>query len=75
MATHSAPRSVTGSRQAVAAGALVASGSDAGAVGVPHGEGLVRERQLLAEALGPGWEAVTARGNAALRDRFPSRRR
>ena len=61
-------------RQAAAAGALIASGSDAGAVGVPHGAGLHRELRLLAEALGPGWEAVTARGCTALRNRFPPQR-
>ena len=61
-------------RQAAAAGALIASGSDSGAVGVPHGEGLHRELGLLSEALGPGWEAVIEQGNAALWRRFSPRR-
>jgi len=39
-------------RAALAAGALVATGSDAGAVGVPHGRGLFTERRLLREAAG-----------------------
>jgi hypothetical protein len=39
-------------RTALTAGALVATGSDAGAVGVPHGLGLFTERRLLHEAAG-----------------------
>ena len=36
--------------KAVSMGVLVASGSDAGAVGVPHGSGIVRELELLTAA-------------------------
>lgn len=60
-------------RRAAGAGALIASGSDAGAVGVPHGTGLRRESALLERALGPGSGAITARGSAALAARFPRR--
>ena len=59
---------------AAEAGARIATGSDAGAVGVPHGAGLLRELALLGEALGEGAEAVTAAGNRALMDRFTAGR-
>ena len=55
---------------AAAGGALIASGSDAGAVGVPHGEGLAAELRLLESALGPSGQAVIARGNRSVRERF-----
>lgn len=55
---------------AAGAGALIATGSDAGAVGVPHGDGLLQERTLLRSALGPRFLAVTAAGNQALLRRF-----
>ena len=57
-------------RRAVAAGAAVATGSDAGAVGVPHGQGILQEQRLLAEALGDCAPVVTERGNERLRQRF-----
>ena len=57
-------------RRAADAGAAIATGSDAGAVGVPHGQGIVQERQLLAEALGSRAREVTDRGNQMLRQRF-----
>ena len=60
----------TALRTAAAGGALIASGSDAGAVGVPHGEGLAAELRLLESALGPSGQAVIARGNRAVRERF-----
>ena len=44
-------------KKAAAMGVLVASGSDAGAVGVPHGEGIHRELTLLAQA-GVGMENI-----------------
>ena len=56
--------------QAAAQGALIASGSDAGAVGVPHGEGLSAELRLLERALGEAGQAVIRRGNRAVRERF-----
>ena len=57
-------------QQAAALGAAVASGSDAGAVGVPHGQGLLTELTLLEKALGPKSAAVTAEGNRQLAARF-----
>ena len=57
-------------REAAAAGALIASGSDAGAVGVPHADGLCKELELLEQALGEGGEAVVERGNQAIQARF-----
>ena len=62
-------------RLAAEAGALIATGSDAGAVGVPHGGGLLQEKALLEKALGPQSGSVTAKGNAALAARFPRRPR
>ena len=56
--------------KAAAVGALIASGSDAGAVGVPHGAGLAAEWALLEQALGPAGCAVIERGNQAVRERF-----
>ena len=51
-----------------AMGGLVASGSDSGAVGVPHGAGTRREYELLADAgITPGQLRA---GNAAIRERF-----
>lgn len=61
-------------RLAAKAGALIATGSDAGAVGVPHGGGLRREIVLLDRALGPLSKSVTDRGNAALSSCFSPRR-
>ncbi len=55
---------------AVSMGALVASGSDSGAVGVPHGAGLEAELELLQKACGPGATAAVARANDAVRERF-----
>ena len=55
---------------AAAGGALIASGSDAGAVGVPHGAGLAAELRLLEQALGPAGAAAVERGNRAIRERF-----
>ena len=55
---------------AAAGGALIASGSDAGAVGVPHGAGLAAELRLLEQALGPAGAAAVERGNRAIRKRF-----
>ena len=49
-------------RYALERGALVCSGSDSGAWGVPHGQGLQRELALL----GDGCE----KGNRSLRERF-----
>ncbi len=60
-------------RRAADAGALIAAGSDAGAVGVPHGAGLRREAALLEKALGPRSEAVITQGSAAIAARFPRR--
>lgn len=57
-------------RRAAAAGAQIASGSDAGAVGVPHGGGLMTEWDLLEKALGAGTADVISRGNTAIRERF-----
>lgn len=58
-------------RRAAALGAAIACGSDAGAVGVPHGAGALRERELLRSA--GLTEAQLAAGNAALRQRFSPR--
>jgi len=56
--------------RAAGLGALIATGSDAGAVAVPHGEGLFTEFRLLEEALGPDWETITDRGNRVLMKKF-----
>ena len=58
-------------RRAAALGALIATGSDSGAVGVPHGAGIHTEEALLTNALGEDAPAVLARGNRALLARFP----
>lgn len=58
-------------RRAAALGARIACGSDAGAVGVPHGAGAVRELSLL-RAAGLTEEQIAA-GNAALRKKFSPR--
>ena len=55
-------------RRASALGVMVASGSDAGAVGVPHGEGTEREYRFLRAA--GLTEAQIARANRALAERF-----
>lgn len=55
-------------RHALALGALVATGSDAGAFGVPHGEGAKREYSLLKES-GAAAERLS-RANRLLRERF-----
>ncbi len=54
------------------AGVLVASGSDSGAVGVPHGPGTAREYALLQRA-GISGETLL-RGNEFLREKFSPRR-
>lgn len=51
-------------------GALIASGSDAGAVCVPHGEGLERELAFLEQALGTGAAEAVDRGNQEILRRF-----
>ena len=58
-------------RRAAALGAKIACGSDAGAVGVPHGAGAAKEQALL-RAAGLTEEQIAA-GNAALRQRFRPR--
>ena len=58
-------------RRAAELGAHIASGSDAGAVGVPHGEGLLTELSLLKAALGPENPAIITEGNRLLSVRFP----
>ena len=55
-------------REASKWGALIASGSDSGAVGVPHGEGTEAEYRLLAQAGIPADWLYTA--NEELRRRF-----
>lgn len=57
-------------RRAAALGALIATGSDSGAVGVPHGAGIHTEEELLTQALGNSAPAVLERGNRALLARF-----
>ena len=57
-------------KRAAAMGACIASGSDAGAVGVPHGAGTAVELRLLEEALGSGAAAVVERGNQEIVRRF-----
>ena len=57
-------------RRAADGGAIIATGSDAGAVGVLHGKGILQEKQLLAEALGARARELTDRGNQILRERF-----
>ena len=57
--------------QVAAAGGLIAQGSDAGAAQVFHVQALADETAYLHQALGEGGEQVTARGNKALRERFP----
>lgn len=59
-------------RQAAASGGTIAAGSDSGAVGVPHGAGLLQERALLEEIL--GGTDVLAQGDRALMERFCPRR-
>lgn len=51
-----------------ALGGKIAPGTDAGAWAVRHG--MLTEYELLAEALGPEADAVTARGTAALMEKF-----
>ncbi len=60
-------------QRAAAMGALIATGSDSGAVGVPHGEGIHTEEVLLTRALGDSAREVLARGNQALLARFPGK--
>ena len=57
-------------KRAAEMGALIASGSDAGAVGVPHGEGLEAERRLLKKALGPAAGMIEENGNREIVRRF-----
>lgn len=51
-------------------GGLLAPGSDAGAYRVYHGMGGLKERELLARALGSRAEEILARGTAAIREKF-----
>ena len=60
-------------KQAAESGALIASGSDAGAVGVPHGEGLGAELALLERALGPEARRTAETGNREIVRRFQRR--
>lgn len=60
-------------KKAAALGALIATGSDAGAVGVPHGAGVCTEEALLTQVLGDMAPAVLKRGNQALLARFPGK--
>ncbi|MBQ1333522.1 MAG: amidohydrolase family protein [Lachnospiraceae bacterium] len=55
-------------RKAAELGARIASGSDSGAVGVPHGAGIVRECELLAEA--GLTRTQTEEGNRLIREIF-----
>ena len=55
-------------RRFAAMGGLIAPGTDAGAWAVPHGG--TQEYALLAQAIGPGWEAALEKGVAAIRERF-----
>ena len=60
---------------AVEAGCLVALGSDAGAVGVPHGQGIVDEYTCFVEAV-PNTElldAALAQGEAFIKETFKKR--
>jgi hypothetical protein len=61
-------------RAALSAGALVATGSDSGAVGVPHGEGIRSETRLLSDYAGEDLaEALaesTRRANRKIRETF-----
>lgn len=59
-------------RFAAGKGAVIAIGSDAGAVGVPHGAGACRERELLLNALGPGASDALDQGCRSLAGRFRS---
>lgn len=58
-------------RRAAALGAVIACGSDAGAVGVPHGAGAAKELELLRSA--GLTEARIDAGNTALRKKFTPR--
>lgn len=57
---------------AASAGVLLACGSDAGAVGVLHGQGVHDERSCFVEALGSedAADAVIARGTAFVKETF-----
>ena len=57
---------------AACAGVLLACGSDAGAVGVAHGQGAFDERDCFIEALGSARaaDAIIARGNAFVQETF-----
>ena len=55
-------------RKAASLGACIASGSDSGAVGVPHGAGILRELELLREA-GLTHEQIEA-GNQRIQEVF-----
>ena len=57
-------------REAAALGVQIASGSDAGAFGVPHGGGLMTELDLLERALGPSGAGLVESGNRAVARRF-----
>lgn len=68
IASETVHRQMQAVAYAASLGAVIASGSDAGAVGVPHGEGTETEYRLLSAA-GLSEERLSA-GNAALRARF-----
>ena len=57
-------------KKAAAMGALIATGSDSGAVGVAHGVGIHTEETLLEKALGSDAQSVLQRGNQELLQRF-----
>jgi imidazolonepropionase-like amidohydrolase len=55
---------------AVAKGAKIALGTDAGAYAVYHGESVQQEYELLRQALGENVDQVLRRGEAEIRRRF-----
>lgn len=60
--------------KAADAGVVLAVGSDAGAVGVPHGSGTLDEFACFTDALGEERaRAVAARGEACIKERFRRR--
>ena len=62
--------------KAVGAGCLIALGSDAGAVGVPHGQGALDEYACFATAVPNAAlrDAALAQGEAFIRETFKRRR-
>ena len=61
---------MTAVRKAAEYGALIPSGSDAGAYRVFHGQGGLDELALLREALGENADEILARGTAEIEARF-----